>query len=80
VIVGGGRVTVYEPELVAVPPGVATEIGPVVAPLGRWAVLVDPAIDTDCASSLPAKERVVKRVPDGIAGPRANGVKAFGAA
>ena len=42
-IVGGG-VTVNEAELVAVPPGVATEIGPLVAPLGTAAVMLVPEL------------------------------------
>jgi hypothetical protein len=37
-IVGAGT-TVKEPELVAVPPGVVTEIGPLVAPTGTVAVI-----------------------------------------
>jgi hypothetical protein len=40
VIFGGSAVTVNEAELVAVPPGVVTEIGPVVAPLGTVAVML----------------------------------------
>src|SRR5881396_3315149 len=40
VMVGGdGAVTVKSPELVAVPPGATTEIGPVVAPEGTVAVI-----------------------------------------
>src|SRR5436309_15469656 len=39
-MVGGeGVVTVKSPELVAVPPGASTEIGPVVAPEGTVAVI-----------------------------------------
>ena len=34
VVPGGGTPTVNEPALVAVPPGVVTEIGPLVAPAG----------------------------------------------
>jgi hypothetical protein len=38
-IVGGDGVTVNGLELMAVPPGLVTEIGPVVAPLGTCAVM-----------------------------------------
>ena len=34
-VIFGGAMTVYEDGLVAVPPGVVTEIGPLVAPPGR---------------------------------------------
>ena len=40
VILGGGGVTVNADELVAVPLGVVTEIGPVVAPLDTVAVML----------------------------------------
>ena len=36
-LIDGGGMNVNEPELVAVPPGVVTEIGPVVAPSGTQA-------------------------------------------
>ena len=38
IVGGGGGVTVNEDELVAVPSGVVTEIGPEVAPVGTYAV------------------------------------------
>ena len=40
VICGGGADTVNELELVAVPSGVVTEIGPLVVPLGTAAVML----------------------------------------
>ena len=38
-LIVGGKVTVNEDELVAVPPGVVTLIGPLVAPVGTCAVM-----------------------------------------
>ena len=39
-VIFGGAITVNEVELVPVPPGVVTEIGPVVAPFGTVAVML----------------------------------------
>jgi hypothetical protein len=52
-IVGGDAVTVNEPPLVAVPPGAVTEIGPLVAPAGTWAVMSVGELTTKLGSATP---------------------------
>jgi hypothetical protein len=53
-IVGGGM-TVNELLLVAVPPGVVTEIGPVVAPAGTCVVMSVGELTTKLGSAAPLK-------------------------
>jgi hypothetical protein len=65
VTVGGGT-TVKELELVAVPPPVVTEIGPVVAPDGTCAVIFLPVLITKVGSGVALKVTAVvvpKAVP-----------------
>ena len=61
-IVGGGRVTVNEDELLAEPPGVVTEIGPVVAPPGTWAVMSVDELTTKLGSAVPLNVTLVAPV------------------
>src|SRR5215472_14195871 len=52
-IAGGDGVTVNGPPVVSVPPGVVTEIGPVVAPTGTCAVMSFSELTTKLGSAVP---------------------------
>jgi len=62
VIVGGGGRTVKETKLVTVPPGVVTEIGPVVAPVGTCAVMCVAELTTKLVSGVPLNLTLVAPV------------------
>jgi hypothetical protein len=61
-IVGGGTATVNELGLVAVPYGVVTVMGPVVAPLGMWAAMSVDELTTKLGSAVPLNETLVAPV------------------
>ena len=52
-LIDGGGMTANEPELVAVPPGVVTETGPLVAPAGTCAVMSVGELTMKLGSEVP---------------------------
>ena len=61
-LIVGGTVTGKEVVLVPVPPGVVTEIGPVVAPAGTWAVMSVGELTTKLGSAVPLNLTLVAPV------------------
>ena len=61
-LIDGGGITVKLPELVAVPPGVMTEICPVLAPAGTVAVICSSEMTVSPVRSVPFRVTAVAHV------------------